>query len=392
MNKRVVAAAIVACAGPFSLPLPAWGHGAPEYPISRQYNCYRNPGLPACQAAIASGGAQAIYDWNGVNQGAAGGNHRAVVPDGRLCAGGQTLFKGFDLARSDWVTTPWAPGANGLHEFRYNATAPHRTLNWQFYLTRDGWDPGVAPLRWSDLDLVADVPAGQVVTTTNSRYVMQLRLPPRSGRHVLYAVWQRSDSTEAFYSCSDVRFGGANGTPPPMPTTYRQVGQVQARQDLPVGASVRLRLFDRSGTDLETHALTVSGAPSPGTKWLSDLAVLVNRSSRVARVGELEGGVVAVPAGRTILQVYATSADAALMFALDTRLPDTATPPPSPPPPTGGAADGTTWAEGRTYQVGQMVKWAGREWICIQTHTAWKGTNWQPDAPGIRNVLWWLKG
>ena len=60
-------------------PSAVFAHGAPEFPISRQYNCYKNPSLPACQAAIAFGGEQAIYDWNGVNQAAANGNHKAVV-------------------------------------------------------------------------------------------------------------------------------------------------------------------------------------------------------------------------------------------------------------------------------------------------------------------------
>merc|ERR1712062_750838 len=32
----------------------------------------------------------------------------------------------------------------------------------------------------------------------------------KSGKHVIYAVWQRNDSPEAFYSCSDVVFGSEN--------------------------------------------------------------------------------------------------------------------------------------------------------------------------------------
>ena len=33
----------------------------------------------------------------------------------------------------------------------------------------------------------------------------------KSGRHIIYMVWQRSDSSETFYSCSDVVFDGGNG-------------------------------------------------------------------------------------------------------------------------------------------------------------------------------------
>ncbi|MBM7865141.1 hypothetical protein JOD27_008998, partial [Lentzea nigeriaca] len=39
----------------------------------------------------------------------------------------------------------------------------------------------------------------------------------KSGRHIIYSLWQRSDSPEAFYSCSDVQFGG--GVPDTQPPT-----------------------------------------------------------------------------------------------------------------------------------------------------------------------------
>jgi len=35
-------------------------------------------------------------------------------------------------------------------------------------------------------------------------YRMVCPLPVRSGRHVIYHVWQRDDSPEAFYACVDV--------------------------------------------------------------------------------------------------------------------------------------------------------------------------------------------
>jgi chitin-binding protein len=357
----------------------ASAHGAPEYPISRQYNCYKHQGqaLSECVAAIAFGGAQAIYDWNGVNQAAAAGNHRAVVPDGKLCAGGQEKFKGFDLARSDWDATPWSPNASGRYEFRYYATAPHRTLSWQFYLTRNGWNPATAPLKWSDLDLVAEVSGSQVVTTADSRYVMQLNLPVRTGRHLLYAVWQRSDSTEAFYSCSDVTFGGTTGVPP-TPTGFQQLGQIAA-SDLPIGTTVKFRVFDRNGADVEAHNLTIQNGDQPASEWLSDLATMVNQASRSVRIGQLQGGTVVVPVGKTILQVYALTADSGLRYVLDTTFP----PNTNPPPPSG-----TIWTEGKTYTRGGIVVHLGKRYICLQTHTAWVGAGWQPNAAGTVNVLW----
>ena len=48
-------------------------------------------------------------------------------------------------------------------------------------------------------------------------YTFRLALPEREGRAILYLVWQRSDSPEAFYGWSDVPLGHA-GLPAPGPT------------------------------------------------------------------------------------------------------------------------------------------------------------------------------
>ncbi len=47
---------------------------------------------------------------------------------------------------------------------------------------------------------------------------MDAQHPAPTGRHILYSIWQRVvGSQEAFYTCSDVDFGGSN-TPTPTPT------------------------------------------------------------------------------------------------------------------------------------------------------------------------------
>lgn len=45
----------------------------------------------------------------------------------------------------------------------------------------------------------------------NGDYVFDGDVPARSGRHLIYSIWQRSDSPEAFYTCSDVVFGKDSG-------------------------------------------------------------------------------------------------------------------------------------------------------------------------------------
>ena len=57
-------------------------------------------------------------------------------------------------------------------------------------------------------------------------YEWSATLPDKSGKHIIYSVWERSDSPETFYGCADVNFDGGNGevigigsTPPTSTTT-----------------------------------------------------------------------------------------------------------------------------------------------------------------------------
>ncbi|GAI17310.1 unnamed protein product, partial [marine sediment metagenome] len=40
-----------------------------------------------------------FIDSNGINQANANSNHRAVVPDGKLCSGNNPTFRGLDIVR-----------------------------------------------------------------------------------------------------------------------------------------------------------------------------------------------------------------------------------------------------------------------------------------------------
>ncbi|WP_305070479.1 lytic polysaccharide monooxygenase, partial [Micromonospora sp. ATA51] len=187
----------------------AGAHGSMQSPVSRTYACFlegpESPDSAACRAAVAAGGTQALYDWNEVNIADAAGRHRQIIPDGRLCSANRDKYRGFDLTRADWPATALPSG--GTWTFAYRATAPHRGT-FELYVTRDGYDP-TRPLRWADLELfhTATDPA-----LTDGAYRMTARLPQRAGRHLVYSIWQRSDSPEAFYTCSDVTFGQVTPT------------------------------------------------------------------------------------------------------------------------------------------------------------------------------------
>ncbi|WP_406426150.1 lytic polysaccharide monooxygenase [Streptomyces sp. NBC_01589] len=110
-----------------------------------------------------------------------------------------------DLPRADWPSTKMAAGS---HTFRFRAAAPHKG-SFELYLTKAGYDP-TKPLKWSDLESEPFATATEP-KLENGSYVFDGTVPKRSGRQLIYTVWQRSDSPEAFYACSDVVFGGADG-------------------------------------------------------------------------------------------------------------------------------------------------------------------------------------
>ncbi|MEU2554871.1 lytic polysaccharide monooxygenase [Streptomyces sp. NPDC013313] len=206
--RRKAAAVTVAALGLTALAaVPASAHGSMGDPVSRVAQCYaegpESPRSAACRAAVAAGGTQALYDWNGIRIGDAAGRHRELIPDGRLCSAGNEEFKGLDLARSDWPATSVH---SGVRTFRYRVTAPHRGT-FTVYATKPGYDPA-KPLAWSGLDLEHPVATVTDPVASGGFYTFTGTLPERTGRQLLYAVWQRSDSPEAFYSCSDVDFGG----------------------------------------------------------------------------------------------------------------------------------------------------------------------------------------
>ncbi|WP_189262600.1 lytic polysaccharide monooxygenase [Streptomyces fuscichromogenes] len=182
----------------------ARAHGAPTYPVSRAYACSPSGGsaaTAACKAAIAASG-QNFVAWDDIRVAGVDGRDRQVIPDGRLCGGGLSAYKGLDLARADWPATELAPGARMT--MTYAATIAH-SGTFKLYLTKPGYDPA-KPLTWSELPAqpfaeVKDPPL------TNGAYHFSATLPAdRTGRQVLYTIWQTTSTPDTYYSCSDVVF------------------------------------------------------------------------------------------------------------------------------------------------------------------------------------------
>lgn len=208
---RTATAAAVAVAAPLLLATwaagPAQAHGAPTSPVSRVVACSPEGGsliaTAACKAAIAANGAP-FTAWDNLRVAGVNGRDRQVIPDGKLCSGGLSAYKGLDLARADWPSTRLTAGAG--FTLTYSSTIAH-TGTFKLYLTKAGYDP-TKPLTWSDL------PAKPFATATDpalvdGAYRIKATLPSdRTGRQILYTIWQNSSTTDTYYSCSDVVLAG----------------------------------------------------------------------------------------------------------------------------------------------------------------------------------------
>jgi chitin-binding protein len=210
---RTATAAAVALAAPLLLTTWAAGtasaHGAPTSPVSRVYACSPEGGLSgtaACRAAIAANGSP-FTAWDNLRVAGVNGRDRSVIPDGKLCSGGLPAYKGLDLARADFPSTRLTPGASLT--LKYASTIPH-TGTFKLFLTKQGYS-ATRPLKWSDL------PEKPFATATDpalvdGAYRIKGTLPSdRTGRQMLFTIWQNSSTTDTYYSCSDVVFSGGSG-------------------------------------------------------------------------------------------------------------------------------------------------------------------------------------
>jgi len=232
-RRGLVGAAIAGLAAALVVALPTSGaeaHGGLTFPQTRTYACYQD-GLAGGAAAGQAGNVlptnqrckdvlavsnYPFYNWFGDLLSLIAGKHD-TIPDGKLC-GPDSKFDTFNTPASGWPTTTLQSGSTIT--FQYAAVVPHPG-SFTTWVTKDGWDQ-TKPLGWADLepayfDRVLNPPVRQG-GPAGPEYYWTAKLPNKSGRHILFSVWERTDSPESFYNCADVVFQGGTVTPTPTPT------------------------------------------------------------------------------------------------------------------------------------------------------------------------------
>lgn len=240
LRRRPVMAGLLALVASAALLLtvalanPASAHGSVVDPASRNYGCwqrwgsdFQNPRMatedPMCWQAWQAD-PNAMWNWNGLFREGVAGNHQAAIPDGQLCSGGRTeggRYNALDAVGA-WKTAE----VGGNFRVRLYDQASHGADYIRVYATKQGFDALNEPLGWSDLELVGQIgntPASQWdPESTGVSIQVPASAPGRTGRHIVYTIWQASHLDQSYYLCSDVNFGGTEPTTPPTtppPTT-----------------------------------------------------------------------------------------------------------------------------------------------------------------------------
>ncbi|GAA3857981.1 lytic polysaccharide monooxygenase auxiliary activity family 9 protein [Streptomyces sedi] len=194
MRKTILTAATgagLAVATVFATSTTASAHGYTTSPSSRQQLC--------AQGEVSDCGS---IQWEPQSVEGPKGFPGAGPADGSICAGGNAPFAELDDPRGgDWPATSLTPGQSAT--FSWTFTVRHSTSTFDYYITKDGYDPS-QPLTRADLEpepfLSVSLDGAQPGETENHEGTV----PDKSGRHLILSVWNVADTGNAFYACSDV--------------------------------------------------------------------------------------------------------------------------------------------------------------------------------------------
>ncbi|WP_199443894.1 lytic polysaccharide monooxygenase auxiliary activity family 9 protein [Umezawaea beigongshangensis] len=188
----------------------ASAHGSATDPPARNYGChqrwgsdFQNPAMatrdPMCWQAWQAD-SNAMWNWNGLYREGVAGNHQAAIPDGQLCSAGRTQngrYAAMDKVGAWQAVTKSTSFTVNVHD-----QALHGADYYRVYVTRQGFDPTTQALGWGNLELRAQV--GRTAPANNTQ--ISVTAPGRSGRHIVYTIWQASHLDQSYYFCSDVIF------------------------------------------------------------------------------------------------------------------------------------------------------------------------------------------
>ncbi|MBK3496836.1 lytic polysaccharide monooxygenase [Viridibacillus sp. YIM B01967] len=194
IRKTGVGAFILAAGimGTTLIPENVSAHGFVEKPVSRAALCSSNYG------ALNLSCGNVMYEPQSLE--APKGFPQNGPADGTIASAGGMFGGILDQQTTDrWFKNTITGGEN---TFTWKYTALHATSKWHYYITKKGWNPN-KPLTRAVLDPIGEVQHNGSTASNNPSH--KINVPTdRSGYHVILAVWDIADTSNAFYSVIDV--------------------------------------------------------------------------------------------------------------------------------------------------------------------------------------------
>jgi len=198
---------------------PPAGHGHISSPGSRAYFAWQAGELDTGALNQRESGKFFPLNISGVGDSFAPDDVANALPppDGKIASANQPTGQMLDKPGRHWKKYEVRSG--DTLDVMWNFTANHVTRRWNYFLTKEDWNPDLPLSRaqfesepfytvqlnlkpfWSHTDALKPP----------SPTVHAISLPKRSGYHVLLGVWEVADTANAFYQVVDLDFVGDQG-------------------------------------------------------------------------------------------------------------------------------------------------------------------------------------
>ena len=171
-------------------------HGYVESPVSRGYQGKLDKEKYGWSVAIEKYGA-VIDEPQSLE--APKGFPQSGPADGKIASANGA--KGFELDKQTsalWTKQSLTAGAT---KFTWHYTQSHPTTKWHYYITKPDWNQN-KPLSRNELQLIGEVQGNDASSSANPTHTITIP-SDRIGYHVILAVWDVADTSNAFYNVID---------------------------------------------------------------------------------------------------------------------------------------------------------------------------------------------
>ncbi|AXA56081.1 N-acetylglucosamine-binding protein GbpA [Pseudomonas thivervalensis] len=255
-----------------------WAHGYLEVPPSRALLCQKGENKNCGQAQYEPQSTGETF--KGFPNGAGGAPLQGPI-DGKIASGGNALFSALDAqSATRWHLTEIS---DRNITFQWQYTAAHPATQYEYFITRDGWNPNEALKRASfDSAPFCTVDGGHQVPVGGAK--QNCVIPDsKSGHHVILAVWTVDDTANAFYDPVDVNIIAEAA----LPGGWSPVGSIAPSTPLRVGDKVKARAFSTAGENTQYSVeISIDNADEgQAENWSFKLAEAINNAHSLIRAG-----------------------------------------------------------------------------------------------------------